>query len=77
MKKMKGDRLGESDKMLLEEFEESIKAIDEDGVIESVYYLDERQRAYEIDPCYIEKRQKQMDWKKRAILIEWMIQLAF
>ena len=39
---MKEERFGESDKMLLEEFEESIKAIDEDGVVESVYYLDER-----------------------------------
>ena len=39
---MKEERFCESDKMLLEEFEESIKAIDEDGVIESVYYLDER-----------------------------------
>ena len=39
---MKDDRFGESDNKLLEDFEESIKTINDDGVIESVHYLDER-----------------------------------
>lgn len=32
---------------------------------------------YQVDPLYIEKRQKQLSWSMRAILIEWMMHISF
>ena len=44
---------------------------------ESVCFLDSRQLYYEIDPLYIEKKQKNLSWIMRAILMEWMMHISY
>lgn len=39
--------------------------------------MDERQMCYQVDPLYIEKKQKNLNWTMRAILIEWMIHISY
>jgi len=47
------------------------------GEAESVIYLDQRLVCYEIDPLYIEKRQKNLNWTMRAILMDWMMHISY
>jgi len=47
------------------------------GEAESVIYLDQRLVCYEIDPLYIEKRQKNFNWTMRAILMDWMMHISY
>ena len=39
-------------------------------------YLDERQIFYDANSNYIQLNQKHLTWKMRAMLMEWMTQLA-
>lgn len=44
---------------------------------ESLNYLDHRQQAYLIPPSYIEKNQKNFNWKMRVTLFEWMMHVSY
>ena len=61
----------------IRDFEDKIDEINAMADAESVCFLDQRSICYEIDPLYIEKRQKNLSWLMRAILMDWMMQVSF
>jgi hypothetical protein len=44
---------------------------------ESVSFLDGRNVCYMIDSQYIERRQKNLNWTMRAILLDWMMHISY
>jgi G2/mitotic-specific cyclin 3/4 len=61
----------------VKEFEGKVEEVQMAEEAEAVCFLDQRQICYEIDPLYIEKRQKNLNWTMRAILVDWMMHISF
>jgi len=61
----------------LQEFDTKEKEVNTLAEGLSVCFLDSRQIHYEVDPLYIEKRQKNFQWQMRASLMEWMMHVSY